>query len=80
VAKAARKIAEFYLALLSNDISDKRYGAILGNRNTGRPIPPRVSYVVYAGDPVRCVINRRVEDDSPGRDPVFSGTEIGLVT
>ena len=80
VAKAAGKIAEFYLALLSNDIADKRYGPILGYRNADRLIPLWVSYVVHAGDPVRGGIDRRVEDDSSGRDPVFPGAEIGLVT
>src|SRR5580692_9666493 len=57
VAKAAGKIAEFYFALPSNDISDKRYGPIPGNRNTGRLIPLWISNVLNAGDPVRCVID-----------------------
>src|SRR5579862_3447971 len=78
VAKAAGKIAEFYFALSSNDISDKRYGPILGNRNTGRLIPLWISNVINASDPMRRVIDRRIEDDLSGRAPVSPGGEIGF--
>src|SRR5271165_381315 len=80
VAEAAGKIAELYLTLFSNDISDKRYDSIFGNRNTSRLIPVWISHVVHAGDPVRCEIDRRIEDDSSGRDPVFLRAETGLVS
>jgi hypothetical protein len=49
MTEATGEIAESYLALLSNDISDKRYAPIFGDRNTsGRNCDPRCRAVQFS--------------------------------
>ena len=50
----------------------------LAGRNACGLIPIGISYVIDAGDPVRRVVDRRIEDDTSGRDPFFFRSEIGL--